>query len=116
MPAQISQSQIATLTPKERLALIEVLWESMAEAEKQWPLSPAQRKLVQERIEDHRKNPREGEDYRTVLARLRGKRGGRQEPEAPARIAAGHPACASVPAHTQPWAISENRPFVVRCL
>jgi putative addiction module component (TIGR02574 family) len=75
MITQITHSQIATLTPKERLALIEVLWESMAETEKQWPLSPAQRKLVQQRIEDHRKNPREGQDYRTVLARLRGKSG-----------------------------------------
>lgn len=73
MGTQLTQSQIAMLTPKERLALIEVLWESMAETEKQWPLSDAQRKLVQQRIEDHRANPGEGEDYQTVLARLRGK-------------------------------------------
>lgn len=73
MSVQLTQREIATLTPKERLALIEVLWESMAETEKQWPLSPAQRKLVQQRIQDHRANPREGEDYQTVLARLRGK-------------------------------------------
>ncbi|MBX3473783.1 MAG: addiction module protein [Planctomycetes bacterium] len=73
MGTQLTESQIATLTPKERLALIEVLWESMSETEKQWPLSNAQRKLVQQRIEDHRANPHEGEDYQTVLARLRGK-------------------------------------------
>jgi len=73
MSTQITHGQIATLTPKERLALIEVLWESMAESEKQWQLSPAQRKLVRQRIDDHRANPREGEDYQTVLARLRGK-------------------------------------------
>lgn len=73
MSPQITQSQIVSLTPQERLALIEVLWESMAESDKQWPLSPAQRELVQQRIEGHRKNPHEGEDYRAVLERLRGK-------------------------------------------
>lgn len=60
---------ILKLSVESRLELLEFISESLADQPPQ--LSEAQRRLLDERLAEHKANPTEGEDWRIVVDRLR---------------------------------------------
>ena len=51
------------LPADERARLVEELWDEVAKELEQQPLSEAQRRLLDERIQQHEKNPTDVEDW-----------------------------------------------------
>jgi putative addiction module component (TIGR02574 family) len=64
-------TEIEKLSIPEKLALLETICNSLASSQQELPLSLAQKALLKERLEHHRQNPDEGEDWRVVVERLR---------------------------------------------
>lgn len=56
MTATELASAFASLSAEDKLKLIELLWDSLTDSEKQWDLTPAQEKLFAERLADYSAN------------------------------------------------------------
>jgi len=65
----ITVEQLKHLSFAEKLQLVEDLWDSIAE-EAARPPTEAQRRVLDERLEEHRRNPETGEAWEIVKARL----------------------------------------------
>ncbi|MCB9894139.1 MAG: addiction module protein [Planctomycetes bacterium] len=65
---------IDKLSVEERLALLEAVWESLAEREADITLSPDQLQLVRKRVADYRANPRPGMPLEQALAEIKAAR------------------------------------------
>lgn len=61
---------IAQLTVPERLALMADLWASLAASPAGLPLSPAERRLIEERVAEHRANPEAAIPWEAVREEL----------------------------------------------
>lgn len=61
---------IAQLTVPERLALMADLWASLANTPEGLPLSPAERRLIDERLAEHQAHPEDAIPWETVRAEL----------------------------------------------
>ena len=59
------------LTPRERLELIEELWESLADSEKHLPLTDAQRQELDRRLDEVDRGEAPGIPWDEVLSRIR---------------------------------------------
>ncbi|MCG3183442.1 MAG: hypothetical protein ICCCNLDF_01542 [Planctomycetes bacterium] len=69
MITKADKEAILKLSVESRLELLEFISESLADQPPQ--LSKAQLRLIEERLAEHKANPTEGEDWRTVVDRLR---------------------------------------------
>jgi putative addiction module component (TIGR02574 family) len=61
--------ELLQLTPEERLNLAEELWDSLAEEELP-PLTEAQKRELDRRMTEHKKNPERAAPWEEVRARL----------------------------------------------
>ena len=66
---------IASLTPEERLSLLEELWDSLAAGSEALPLTPAQRVELDRRLNDLDAEGPIGIPWDEVLSRIRSRRG-----------------------------------------
>lgn len=55
---------------QERIDMVEALWDSIAENSELLTLSDAQRKLLDERLDNHLQNPQQGDSWEVVKARI----------------------------------------------
>jgi putative addiction module component (TIGR02574 family) len=60
------------LSVAQRILLVEELWDSIAEAEENIPLTEAQKQDLQRRVAAYEANPKAGSTWEDVKARLRG--------------------------------------------
>ena len=67
MSASLKSLGIEKLTIEERLALVQELWDSIAEAT---PLTQAQRAELDRRLEDHRNHPQDAVPWESVKASI----------------------------------------------
>lgn len=51
----------------ERIALVEALWDSIAVEQENLTLSPAQKQLLNDRLDAYKQNPTKGEPYAQIL-------------------------------------------------
>ena len=62
---------LESLTVVERIKLVQDLWDEIAAAPSEVPVTQAQRNELDRRLADCRTNPDEGDDWRTVKLRLK---------------------------------------------
>jgi putative addiction module component (TIGR02574 family) len=67
---QIMQD-ILKLSVPERILMVEAIWDSIAESDEQVELSAETRQLLDERLEAHKNNPKEGSSWNEVKARIK---------------------------------------------
>jgi putative addiction module component (TIGR02574 family) len=65
---------IDQLSVAQRMLLVEEIWDSIADEEKEIPLTETQKLDLQRRIGAYEANPKAGSTWEEVKARLRGKR------------------------------------------
>lgn len=65
----VTPEMIETLSAKQRLELLERLWDSLSEED--IPLTDAQRAELDRRLEDMERNPGDAEPWEVVRERLR---------------------------------------------
>ena len=61
---------IASLTPEQRLELLEQIWDSLAATPESVPITPAQRQELERRLDELDKNPEAGYTWDEVRARI----------------------------------------------
>lgn len=64
-------AEIKELSVSERLQLVAEIWDSIAAAPEELPVSEAQRQELDRRLELHEKNPASGTSWDDVKARIR---------------------------------------------
>jgi putative addiction module component (TIGR02574 family) len=64
-------AEILKLPAAERLHLVELIWESLSADPSQVPLGEAHRAVIDERLEEHKRNPDDVVSRDEVLARAR---------------------------------------------
>ena len=64
-------NDILKLSVSERINMVETIWDSLAESKENIKLSPQTKELLDQRLEDHRKNPNEGSSWEDVKARIK---------------------------------------------
>jgi putative addiction module component (TIGR02574 family) len=62
--------QFQQLSDAERIILAQELWDSVAAKNKEFPLSTAQKQLLDERLHDYQLNPNEGDSWEIVKQRI----------------------------------------------
>jgi putative addiction module component (TIGR02574 family) len=62
--------QFQQLSDAERIILAQELWDSVATKNKEFPLSTAQKQLLDERLQDYRLTPKEGDNWEIVKQRI----------------------------------------------
>jgi putative addiction module component (TIGR02574 family) len=62
--------QFQQLNDAERIILAQELWDSVAAKNKEFPLSTAQKKLLDERLQHYQLNPNEGDTWEVVKQRI----------------------------------------------
>ncbi len=62
---------ILKLSIPERILMVEAIWDSIATGENEVILTEETKQLLDERIEDHKKNPKEGASWSEVKARIK---------------------------------------------
>ena len=67
---KFSLAEILELTVDERLELVEAIWDSIAEVPEAVPLTDEQRRILDERLEDLKRNPESGSPWAEVKARI----------------------------------------------
>ena len=67
---KIQVDEILNLSIKERIRLVEEIWESIAASPEEIPLTLAQRKELDRRKREHRRNPSAAKPWAEVKARL----------------------------------------------
>src|SRR5438105_9447983 len=71
MSKQELVAEILALPVEERMELLEAIWDSISAVPEALPLSDAHRAVIDERLEEHRRNPDEGVCLDEALARVR---------------------------------------------
>lgn len=61
---------ILKLSVSERILMVEAIWDSITEDEDKLELSEETKRLLDDRMEAHRKNPNEGSNWEEVKARI----------------------------------------------
>lgn len=72
MSASMKAFGLDQLTPADRMVLVEELWDSLATAPEQVPMTDAQREDLQRRLDAYRDSPQAGSTWEEVKSRLRG--------------------------------------------
>lgn len=60
------RKEAAALSLAEKIQLVEDLWDDIALASEDWPLTEAQKSELSRRIEDFERTPRQGETWQQV--------------------------------------------------
>ena len=68
MPRILTKQEIFNLTAEERLQLIESLWDSLSPSEV--PLPEWHKQLIDQRLEDHRRNPDDSSSWEELRDEL----------------------------------------------
>jgi putative addiction module component (TIGR02574 family) len=63
-PAQLKE--ILSLSVEERIQLVEAVWDSIAQQPESLPVTEAQRKELDRRLDEHQKDPRAGRPWSAV--------------------------------------------------
>lgn len=67
---KVSIADIMDLSPAERIRLVEDIWDSLAESPQSVPLTDAQRKELDSRLEDHLDDPESGASWEEIKGRI----------------------------------------------
>lgn len=67
---KIRREDILRLSIPERIQLVEDIWDSIAEASDSLPLTDGQRKDLEQRLEEYKKNPTDTRTWSQVRERL----------------------------------------------
>ncbi|MCD4728350.1 MAG: addiction module protein [Pirellulales bacterium] len=67
-------SDLAQLSVAERILVVEQIWDSIAAEQSSLPVTPAQQKELDRRLESYRRSPREGASLEEVKARIQAKK------------------------------------------
>ena len=68
--AMPSEAEIRALSPKERIRLIELLWDTFVDDPSALPVSRAQREELRRRVADHEANPDAARPWSEVRSEL----------------------------------------------
>ena len=60
------RKEAAALSLAEKIQLVEDLWDDIALSSEDWPLTEAQKAELNRRVEDFKRNPREGITWQEV--------------------------------------------------
>lgn len=71
MNTNISVDDLLGLPAGERIRLVEVLWDSIAAEPESVPVTPAQKREIEARLEDYRRDPSIAIPWEVARARLR---------------------------------------------
>ena len=71
MTANELASAFASLSAENKLKLIELLWDSLTDSEKEWDLTPAQERLFVERLAEYNANRQATSSWEEVKAAAR---------------------------------------------
>jgi putative addiction module component (TIGR02574 family) len=71
MANNVSIADILTLSPAERIQLVEDIWDSIVAVPEALSLSDAQRQELDTRLSAHQADPSAGSPWKTVLSRIR---------------------------------------------
>lgn len=64
---------ILNLSVSERILMVEAIWNSIADKEGEMELTPYHKQLLDERLEQHKRNSDEGSDWDDVKRRIHNK-------------------------------------------
>ena len=64
---------VLRLSVSERILMVEAIWDSIAKKDEQVGLSAETRQMLDERLENHEKQPHEGSGWSDVKARIKRK-------------------------------------------
>jgi putative addiction module component (TIGR02574 family) len=70
MSKKVSISDVLELTPDERIRLVEEIWDSIAGVPEAVELTPTQRDELDVRLAEYRANPKAGDPWSVVKARI----------------------------------------------
>ena len=73
MPANMKSLGIDQLSVDDRMLLLEEIWDSIAVDPESLPVTEAQQRDLQARLDAHAANPKAGSPWEEVKARLRSK-------------------------------------------
>lgn len=62
---------ILKLSVPERILMVEAIWDSISEKDDQVELSSESKQILDDRLESHRSNPKEGSSWSEVKARIK---------------------------------------------
>ncbi len=71
MSLQAALKEIAKLTPEEKLQLVEKVWDELSEHSEDIPLTEAQKKELDRRLDEYEKNPENVLTWEEVNASIR---------------------------------------------
>ncbi|GAH50306.1 unnamed protein product [marine sediment metagenome] len=71
MSLQAALKEIAKLTPEEKLQLVEEVWDELSEHSEDIPLTEAQKKELNRRLDEYEKNPENVLTWEEVKASIR---------------------------------------------
>lgn len=74
MAQTIDMDAIRKLTPAQRIALIEQIWDTLAEENAEMPVSETAKAEMERRAKELRDNPESGLDHEEVVQWLRSKK------------------------------------------
>ncbi|MCG3182652.1 MAG: hypothetical protein ICCCNLDF_00716 [Planctomycetes bacterium] len=74
MAQTIDMDAIRKLTPAQRIALIEQIWDTLAEENAEMPVSETAKAEMERRAKELRENPESGLDHEEVVQWLRSKK------------------------------------------
>ena len=60
------------MSVEEKITYVQDLWDLIASTSDELDVSPSRKQLLRERLERHRDDPTEGEDWGALKARLKG--------------------------------------------
>jgi putative addiction module component (TIGR02574 family) len=70
VPVTMKDLGIDQMSPDDRLALVQEIWDSLATEADQAPLTDAQRQDLEQRLQAYEANPKRGSSWEEVKTRL----------------------------------------------
>ncbi len=70
---KITPADVLELSVPERIELVEDIWDSLAAVPESIPLTSAQRKELDRRLENYHKDPKAGSPWEIVRERIKGR-------------------------------------------
>ena len=73
--SKFSAADVLELPVQDRLQLVEDIWNSIADAPEALELTDEDKRLIDDRLEERRRNPKAGAPWEEVYARITSRRG-----------------------------------------
>jgi putative addiction module component (TIGR02574 family) len=74
MSTSFQLPNFSQMSVAERIVIVEQIWDSIAEEQGEWPLTPAQEIELDRRLECYRQSPTTGSSWEDVKARIQTKK------------------------------------------